>query len=73
MKTLLRKLVGNYRLTFEELTNVLTEVEATLNSQPLLPVHSTSPDGSDVITAGHFLIGKPFRSWVQSVSKICNL
>ena len=75
-KTLLRKLVGNHRLTFEELTTVLTEVEATLNSRPLLPVHSTSSDGSDVITAGHFLIGKPLHSLPcrdQSVSKICNL
>ncbi len=53
MKTLLRKHVRDHRLTFEELTTVLAEVEATLNSQPLLPVHSTSPDGSDLLTAGH--------------------
>ena len=72
MKTLLRKLVGNRRLTFEELTTVLTEVEATLNSRPILPVHSTSSNGSDVITAGHFFIGKPLRS-LPSVSKISNL
>ncbi len=76
MKILLLKLVGNHRLTYEEMTTVLTEVEATLNSRPLLPVHSTSPNGLEILTAGHFLIGRPLRSLpsrVSSTDKICNL
>ncbi len=32
MKTLLQKHVGDHCLTFEELTTILAEVEATLNS-----------------------------------------
>ncbi len=59
-----------------KLSTVLADAEATLNSRPLLPVHSTSPDSSDVITAGHFIIGRPLRSLpsrVSSTTKICHL
>ena len=34
----------------EELSTVITEVEATLNSRPLMPIHTSTPDGSDIIT-----------------------
>ena len=76
MKLLLRKYVGYHHLSFEELSTVLTEVEATLNSRPLMPVHSTTPDGSEILTAGHFLIGRPLLSLPTKVylgNKICNL
>ncbi len=58
MKVLLRKTVGIHR----ELTTVLTEAEATLNSRPLLPTDSTPEDGVPVLTPGHFLIGRPLRA-----------
>ena len=57
MKLLLRKRVRYHHLSFEELSSVLTEMEATFNSRPLKPVHSTTPDGYEILTAGHFLIG----------------
>ena len=57
MKMLLRKMIGPHHLTYEELNTILIEAEATLNSRPLLPAHSTTPDGLDILTAGHFLIG----------------
>ncbi len=76
MKILCRKIIGTQTLTYEELHTVLAEVEATLNSRPLIPEHSTSPDGTELVTAGHFLIGRPLRalpSKVDSLSKICTL
>ncbi len=73
MKTLLRKIVGPQRLTYEELSTVLTKVEATMNSRPLINLDSATPDGSIILTPGHFLIGRPLRAppmQVDSKSKI---
>ena len=61
-KTLLHKTLGTQRLTFEEFTTVVSEVEATLNSRPLVPLDSPSTDGVQVLTPAHFLIGRPLHS-----------
>ena len=62
-KSHLRKyiVVGETKLTFEELTTVLAQIEACLNSRPLTPLPEAS-DGLDVLTPGHFLIGRPITS-----------
>ena len=55
---------------------MLTAAECTLDSQPLLPVDSTSPDGMSPLTPGHFLIGRPLRSLptrVDTTSKLTSL
>ncbi|XP_060800865.1 uncharacterized protein LOC132901873 [Amyelois transitella] len=45
-------------LTYEEMTTILCQVEACLNSRPLCPVDSADPDNLDILTPGHFLIGE---------------
>jgi transposase InsO family protein len=55
----LRRVVGDVRLTFEELTTVLSQIEACLNSRPLVPIYLPDDDGVETLTPGHFLIGHP--------------
>ena len=62
MKILLAKSVGPHKMNFEELTTVLSEAEAVMNSRPLMPMDSSPTDGVQVLTPGHFLIGRPLCS-----------
>ena len=39
-----------------------TEAEAVMNSHPLTPLDSSPTDGIQVLTPGHFLIGRPLQS-----------
>lgn len=45
-------------LTFEELTTILCQIEACLNSRPLCPVDECD-DNIQPLTPGHFLTGEP--------------
>lgn len=58
VKSHLRKIIGNSTFTYEELSTVLTQIEACLNSRPLT-VLSDNPDDPLPLTPGHFLIGEP--------------
>ena len=62
MKGILRKMVGTHSLSFEELTTILAEVELILSSRPLTAPDSLPADGGIILTSGHFLIGRPFRT-----------
>ena len=59
MKTLLRKNLQPHALRFDELTTILQEVEAILNSRPLQPLHSDEAAEGAFLTPGHFLVGRP--------------
>ena len=61
MKFHLRRIVADLKLTFEELTTILTQIEACLNSRPLTPLPD-SEEGFDALTPGHFLVGRPLES-----------
>ena len=62
----LKRIVGEQKLTFEEFTTVAAQVEACLNSRPLLHLDSHSPDGIQPLTPGHALIGKPLVSYPET-------
>ncbi len=61
MKHHLKRVVGDTKLTFEELSTLLAELEACMNSRPLTPLLS-SEDAIEVLTPGYFLIGRPLEA-----------
>ena len=64
MKYHLKRVLSGVKLTFEEYTTVLTQVEACLNSRPLVAL-SCDDDGCDALTP-HFLIGRSLEALPDS-------
>ena len=62
MKVLLYKTLGTHMLTCEEMYSILIKVEAVLNSRPLIPMDSAPVDGAQVLTPGHFLVGRSLKA-----------
>lgn len=55
----LRRVVGETKLTYEEMATFLSQIEAVLNSRPLCPL---SEDNCEILTPGHFVVGRPLLS-----------
>uniref|UniRef100_A0A8D9BE06 Integrase catalytic domain-containing protein n=1 Tax=Cacopsylla melanoneura TaxID=428564 RepID=A0A8D9BE06_9HEMI len=64
IKSHLMKVVGTQILTFEELSTVLIQIEALLNSRPLCKLSSDVSEVS-ALTPAHFLLAEPVR-WLPA-------
>ncbi|KYN22367.1 hypothetical protein ALC57_05237 [Trachymyrmex cornetzi] len=60
-KTHMKKIIGTFVLSFEELYTVVVQIEACLNSRPLTPM-SSHPDDLQVLTPGYFIIGEALNA-----------
>ena len=58
----LKRILSGVKLAFEEYSTVLAQVEACLNSHPLVAPLSGDDDQCDNLTPGHFLIGRPLEA-----------
>ncbi len=61
MKLHIRRVIGDTKLNFEELSTVLAQIEACLNSRPLFSLPSND-DSIEALTHSHFLIGRSLES-----------
>ena len=66
MKRCLKKTIGKVKLTCEELSTALTEVEAIINSRPLSYV--SSDDLEEPLTPSHLVTGRPILSLPDSTA-----
>ncbi len=56
VKSVKTHLLGEVKLTYEEMSTVLCQIESALNSRPLTPLHDND------LTPGHFLVNRPLQA-----------
>ncbi|XP_022817401.1 uncharacterized protein LOC111350200 isoform X1 [Spodoptera litura] len=57
MKHHMKRILTNH-LTYEEMTTLICQIEACLNSRPLSPIDDDDTENLTPLTPGHFLIGE---------------
>ncbi|XP_075531538.1 uncharacterized protein LOC142564428 [Dermacentor variabilis] len=67
VKASLKKVLGNSYCNFEELTTILTEIEAVINSRPLTYVYTEASE-PEPLAPSHFLVGKRLTTLPDSGS-----
>jgi hypothetical protein len=60
----LHRVLGGARLTYEGMSTLMWQIEASLNSRPLTSV-SSSPDDLAALTPGHFLVGNSLTAVLE--------
>lgn len=71
MKTHLHRVIKNTKLTYEEFSTVITQIEACLNSRPLCPLDD-NPENYIALTPGHFLTGQALMAIPQPQACLSN-
>ncbi|CAG9103885.1 unnamed protein product [Plutella xylostella] len=71
LKYHLKRVIGEQKLTYEEFITLLHQIEACLNSRPLISL-SESPDG-EYLSPGHFLVGGSLITRPQTDPEQMNL
>lgn len=66
MKHHLKRVIGDKKLTYEEFTTVLVQIESCLNSRPLCPI-SDNPEEFEALTPGHFLTGEALTAPIEHI------
>ena len=70
VKRCLRKVLGNAKLSFEELYTVLTEIENTLNSRPL--TYEYNEPGVEMLTPSHLIFGRRVSALAEGIDQRVN-
>lgn len=68
----LKRVIGDNTLTFEELSTVLAQIEACLNSRPMTQICNNAEDPFP-LTPGHFLVGEPLLIAPDNNYKDCGI
>ncbi|XP_055840650.1 uncharacterized protein LOC129908278 [Episyrphus balteatus] len=59
VKTHLKRVIGDQRLTYEEMYTLLAKIESLLNSRPMWPTPDFEPTA---LTPSHFMIGESYST-----------